>query len=110
VADLFRVRIPTARAHALNCYLWLGPDGVTVVDTGWADSAPVIARALELLGRRTSDVERIVLSHFHDYQVGSAAAVAQWPPRPSWPGEPARRSSVAPSRGHGLRSPRPNRH
>jgi glyoxylase-like metal-dependent hydrolase (beta-lactamase superfamily II) len=78
VSDLFRVRIPTALAHALNCYLWLGPDGVTVVDTGWADSAPVIARALELLGRRTSDVERIVLSHFHDDHVGSAATVAQW--------------------------------
>lgn len=42
-ADLFRVRIPAAMAHALNCYLWLGPDAVTVVDTGWADSAPVIA-------------------------------------------------------------------
>lgn len=27
VAGLFRVRIPTAMAHALNCYLWLGPDG-----------------------------------------------------------------------------------
>ena len=35
---------------------------------------------LGLLGRRTSDVERIVLSHFHDDQVGSAAAVAQWSP------------------------------
>ena len=79
-ADLFRVRIPTAMAHSLNCYLWLGPDGVTVVDTGWADSAPVIARALELVGRRTSDVERIVLSHFHDDHVGSAATVAQWSP------------------------------
>jgi hypothetical protein len=80
VADLFRVRIPTATARALNCYLRLGPDGVTVVDTGWADSAPVIARALELVGRRTSDVERIVLSHFHDDHVGSAATVAQWSP------------------------------
>lgn len=79
-ADLFRVRIPTAMAHSLNCYLWLGPNGVTVVDTGWADSAPVIARALELVGRRTSDVERIVLSHFHDDHVGSAATVAQWSP------------------------------
>jgi glyoxylase-like metal-dependent hydrolase (beta-lactamase superfamily II) len=48
------------------------------VDTGWADSAPVIARAIDLLGRRTSDVERIVLSHFHDDHVGSAATVAQW--------------------------------
>jgi hypothetical protein len=52
-ADLFRVRIPAAMAHALNCYLWLGPDGVTVVDTGWADSAPVIAHAVEQLGQRT---------------------------------------------------------
>lgn len=80
VTDLFRVRIPTAMAHALNCYLWLGSDGVTVVDTGRADSAPVIARALELPGRRTSDVERIVLSHFRDDHVGSAATVAQWSP------------------------------
>ena len=43
VPDLFRV--PTAMTHAVNCYLWLGPNGVTVVDTGWADSAPVIAHA-----------------------------------------------------------------
>jgi hypothetical protein len=96
VADLFRVRIPTVMAHALNCYLWLGPDGVTVVDTGWADSAPVIARALELLGRRTSDVERIVLSPL--------------PRRPRRLGRD-RGAMVpidAPSRGHGRRSPRPN--
>ena len=67
-------------AHALNCYLWLGPYGVTVIDTGWADSTPIIARALGLLVRRTSDVEQIVLSHFHDDHVGSAATVAQWSP------------------------------
>lgn len=110
MADLFRVRIPTARAHALNCYLWLGPDGVSVVDTGWADSAPVIARALELLGRRTSDVERIVLSHFHDDHAGSAATVAQWSPSAVVAGRVGTPFIRAPSRGHGRRSPRPNGH
>ena len=43
VADLFRVRIPTAMAHALNCYLWLGPNGVTVAVPG-GRTARVIAR------------------------------------------------------------------
>lgn len=78
VTGLFRVRIPTTRAHLLNCYLWLGTDAVTVFDTGWADSAPVLVKALRQLDRKTSDVGRIVLSHFHDDHVGSAAEVAGW--------------------------------
>jgi glyoxylase-like metal-dependent hydrolase (beta-lactamase superfamily II) len=79
-ADLFRVASRRRWRTPSTATCGWDPDEVTVVDTGWADSAPVIARALELLGRRTSDVERIVLSHLHDDHVGSAATVAQWSP------------------------------
>lgn len=75
---LYRLRIPGGAAHLLNCYLWLDDTGVTLVDTGWPDSANVIADALTALGRRRHDVERIVLTHFHEDHTGSAAEIARW--------------------------------
>ena len=63
---LFRLRIPTGPAHPLNCFLWLGEDGVTLVDTGWPDSADLIAAALAALGR-----DRAVLDEL--------AQQLQWP-------------------------------
>ncbi|WP_430335264.1 MBL fold metallo-hydrolase [Rhodococcus sp. ACT016] len=76
--SLHRLRIPTGPAHLLNCYLWLGADGVTLVDTGWPDSAELIADAIAALGRQRADVHRIVLTHFHEDHVGSAAEIAGW--------------------------------
>ncbi|MGO4204657.1 MBL fold metallo-hydrolase [Rhodococcus sp. TAF43] len=75
---LHRLRIPTGPAHLLNCYLWLGADGVTLIDTGWPDSADLIADALSVLGRQRTDVTRIVLTHFHEDHTGSAAEIARW--------------------------------
>lgn len=76
--SLFRLRIPGDRAHLLNCYLWLGPDGVTLVDTGWPDSRELIDRALHRLDRNRADLTRIVLTHFHEDHVGAAAEIASW--------------------------------
>lgn len=75
---LYRLRIPGERAHLLNCYLRLDPDGVTLVDTGWSDSAGLIADALAALDRRPDDVKRIVLTHFHEDHCGAAAEIAAW--------------------------------
>ncbi|SHG47290.1 MBL fold metallo-hydrolase [Geodermatophilus nigrescens] len=61
-----------------NAYLWRHDGGVTLVDTGPAGSAPAIAEALGALGLRREDVRRVVLTHFHDDHVGSAAAVRAW--------------------------------
>lgn len=77
-ASLFRLRIPGERAYLLNCYLWQGPDGVTLIDTGWPDSAELIEQALRRLGSSRADVTRIVLTHFHEDHVGSAAEIAAW--------------------------------
>lgn len=76
--SLYRLRIPGDRAHLLNCYLWLGPDGVTLVDTGWPDSAELISDALTVLGHGRADVKRVVLTHFHEDHCGSAAEIAGW--------------------------------
>jgi len=70
--------VPGDGAYLLNCYLWLAGDGVTVVDTGWPDSAGLIADALDTLGRRRDEVTRIVLTHFHHDHSGAAAEIAGW--------------------------------
>jgi glyoxylase-like metal-dependent hydrolase (beta-lactamase superfamily II) len=57
-----------------------GRDIAFVDFTAAADALASGGLPCSQLGRRTSDVERIVLSHFHDDHVGSAVAVAQWSP------------------------------
>ncbi|MGV0743030.1 MBL fold metallo-hydrolase [Mycolicibacterium sp. XJ870] len=76
--SLYRLRIPGDRAHLLNSYLWLDPDGVTLIDTGWPDSADLITDALTVLGMRRLHVKRIVLTHFHEDHCGAAAEIASW--------------------------------
>lgn len=77
---LYRLRIPGGAAHLLNCYLWADEHGVTLIDTGWPDSAEVIEDALAVLGRNRDDVARVVLTHFHEDHAGAAAEIAAWGP------------------------------
>jgi glyoxylase-like metal-dependent hydrolase (beta-lactamase superfamily II) len=76
--DLFHVRLPSGRSHLLNCYLWRGDDGVTVVDTGWPGWAPHIEAALHQIDAGRGDVSRIILTHGHVDHIGSAAEIASW--------------------------------
>lgn len=61
-----------------QAYLWRDQDSVTLVDTGEAGSGTVIAGLLREIGLAPSDVDRVVLTHFHDDHVGSAAEIASW--------------------------------
>jgi glyoxylase-like metal-dependent hydrolase (beta-lactamase superfamily II) len=61
-----------------NAYLWRGSAGVTLIDTGPPGSAPAIEGAFEYLGIAKQELQRIVITHFHDDHAGSAAAVAAW--------------------------------
>lgn len=76
--DLFHVRLPSGRSHLLNAYLWRGPDGVTIVDTGWPGWGSHIEEALHQIGAVRDDVARVILTHFHADHVGSAAEIASW--------------------------------
>ncbi|HEX3783702.1 MAG TPA: MBL fold metallo-hydrolase [Pseudonocardiaceae bacterium] len=59
-------------------YLWRDADGVTLIDAGAPGCAEAIAADLATLGIGRSDVDRIVLTHFHPDHVGSAADIAEW--------------------------------
>jgi glyoxylase-like metal-dependent hydrolase (beta-lactamase superfamily II) len=61
-----------------HAYLWRDPAGLTLIDTGVPGSAPVIAEAIEGLGYDRSDLRRVLLTHFHEDHVGSAADIAAW--------------------------------
>ena len=56
-------------------YLWDWGEGLTVVDSGIAGSAPAILDAVEAVGHRPEDVREIVLTHCHDDHRGGAAAL-----------------------------------
>ncbi|GLY88670.1 MBL fold metallo-hydrolase [Actinoallomurus iriomotensis] len=71
-------RLTFLRFPVGHVYLWAEPDGLTLVDSGTPGSAPAIAEAIRGLGHRTEDVRRLVLTHFHEDHVGSAAAIAAW--------------------------------
>lgn len=61
-----------------HAYLWADADGLTLIDTGLPGSGPLIAEAIRGLGRRPEDLRRVVLTHFHEDHVGSAAEIAAW--------------------------------
>jgi len=61
-----------------QAYLWVDADGPTLIDTGEVGSGPAIAHDLRSVGLSPSDLDRVVLTHFHDDHTGSAAEVASW--------------------------------
>ena len=59
--------LPLRDLRMVNVYAILGDDGVTFVDSGWADeqSETVLVDALHRLGFTPEDVQRIVVTHAH---------------------------------------------
>jgi glyoxylase-like metal-dependent hydrolase (beta-lactamase superfamily II) len=71
--ELHLIEFPAGQA-----YLWRDGTELTLIDTGLAGSEPELAAAITQLGHRRSDLRRVVLTHFHQDHVGSAAAVRGW--------------------------------
>lgn len=59
--------LPLKDLRVVNIYAVLGNDGVTLVDSGWADDASesVLVDSLSRLGFIPADVRRIVVTHAH---------------------------------------------
>ncbi len=66
--------IRLTRFGMVNCFLVREDDGLTLVDTGLAGSAPGILTAARSLG---APIRRIVLTHAHIDHVGSLGALAR---------------------------------
>lgn len=61
-----------------QAYLWRDADSLTLIDTGLAGSGSDIARAIAAFGFTPADLDRVVLTHFHEDHTGSAADVGAW--------------------------------
>lgn len=72
-ANLYRVLL-----GRFQSYVWSDEQGVTLIDTGPADAGGELAAGLDELGLGPSDVDRVVLTHFHDDHAGAAAEVREW--------------------------------
>ena len=66
--------LPGPRPGPVNAYLFVG-DNVSLLDTGTAQAAGRLSKALGELGYRFSDIDRIVLTHGHIDHYGSAARI-----------------------------------
>jgi glyoxylase-like metal-dependent hydrolase (beta-lactamase superfamily II) len=73
VPRLHLLRFPVGHA-----YLWQDPDGLTLIDCGVPGSAPAIADGIRAVGRSPTEVRHLVLTHFHEDHVGSAAEIVTW--------------------------------
>ncbi|MEZ0069846.1 glyoxylase-like metal-dependent hydrolase (beta-lactamase superfamily II) [Streptacidiphilus sp. MAP12-20] len=69
------IRIPTTRRD--NAFLVDGDDGFTLVDVGWANAPDAILDTLAELGRKPSDIRRVVLTHAHPDHVQGAAKLRE---------------------------------
>ncbi|MEG8275297.1 MBL fold metallo-hydrolase [Streptomyces sp. AHA2] len=56
-----------------NAFLVEGDDGFTLVDVGWAKAPAALLKAVADLGRKPSDIRRVVLTHAHPDHVQGAA-------------------------------------
>ena len=66
-------RVPTTTRDA--AFLVEGEDGLTLIDVGWANAYRPLLHAVAELGRKPSDVKRIVLTHAHPDHVQGVPAM-----------------------------------
>ncbi|MFI8592153.1 MBL fold metallo-hydrolase [Dietzia maris] len=62
-----RLPLPLPGLSEVNCYVILGPDGVTLVDPGWLypEGEQALRNGLRALGVEPADVPRILVTHAH---------------------------------------------
>lgn len=61
----------------VNAYLLEAKDGLTLIDTGMAQTRPLLLRALSAAGARVRDIRRILVTHAHPDHTGALAYLKQ---------------------------------
>jgi len=63
-------------AH-VNWALYVGPDGVTLIDSGFSGQGDLLEASLEAVGCRPEDVAAVLITHGHADHLGGAAWLAE---------------------------------
>ena len=78
--DLWRIRLPLPfRLREISVYLLRGHHGYALIDSGidTPESRAVFDAALESLGVRESDIERVLVTHMHPDHIGMSGRRAR---------------------------------
>ena len=71
-------------AREVASYLLTGPDGHVIIDSGFAETVPLVLQNLTTLGVRPGEVEALLATHAHYDHVGGLAALREKTGAPIW--------------------------
>src|SRR5882724_12165197 len=71
VEGLWQIGLGTVNAFLVD----IGSGELTLIDSGFPESAGKIVRAVESLGKRAADIRHIIVTHCHPDHAGSLAAI-----------------------------------
>jgi len=84
--DLFQITLPCTKLpfgwnKPTNCWLLLDPDGFTLVDAGYEESAAAILEAIEFVSKQVIGtmlgLKRVVITHAHPDHGGAASRLCR---------------------------------
>ncbi|MRG60216.1 MBL fold metallo-hydrolase [Agromyces sp. CFH 90414] len=75
--DAIGDRIHLAQTEHVNWVMHVGPDGVTLVDSGYAGQRRLLEASLRAVGCRPEDVTAVLVTHGHADHLGGAAWLAE---------------------------------
>ncbi|GAA1823331.1 MBL fold metallo-hydrolase [Agromyces salentinus] len=74
--DRVSERIHFAHTEHVNWVIYSGPDGVTLVDSGYIGQRAQLEASLDAVGTRPADVAAVLITHGHADHLGGAAWLA----------------------------------
>ncbi|WP_152030869.1 MBL fold metallo-hydrolase [Agromyces aureus] len=75
--DRVSPRIHFAHTEHVNWVIYSGPDGVTLVDSGYVGQRDLLEASLDQVGVRAADVAAVLITHGHADHLGGAAWLAE---------------------------------
>ncbi|TYL54574.1 MBL fold metallo-hydrolase [Agromyces mariniharenae] len=69
-------RLHFAHTEHVNWIVYAGPDGITLVDSGYAGQRDLLIASLDEVGCRPEDVTAVLITHGHADHLGGAAWLA----------------------------------
>ena len=78
----FRVDRVSERLHFVhtehvNWVVYVGPDGVTLIDSGFVGQRDLLVASLDAIGRRPEEIAAVLITHGHADHLGGAAWLAE---------------------------------